>query len=529
MFKQSLVLFAVVAAVAYAVPSIPNPSQYYMSGTFSIPYFNIVEPIELIYDGVNNRQYISYYNGMDITLNLFEQNISYSIGPQVNTLICQTIPGNGSLITVLPPIPSEWSFNGTSTVNGIDVFSYTQKVVNYGKAAYYTFYVNSDGTPVQFYLNGVDFIFDSHPDVYILDFTTWTTDISQYGSIWEVPALCNNAEEATHAQFDQFEEIFGHIDSSNKKMDSSFDQFKKQFGKTYENTLEHNTRFATYKQMLHRVATHNAHNSESTYKLAMNHFGDMSDEEFRKFIIPHVDRDENNGASEVHDNEDVSALPASLDWRTSGCVTPVKDQGVCGSCWTFGSLASLETVACLKHNKDLISLSEQELVDCAYVGQSMGCNGGFASNAYQYIMNAGGIATESDYPYLMQNAYCKASTVQNSGVRVQSYVNVTAFSEAALQNAVATVGVVAVAIDASAPDFRYYSSGVYYSTVCQSGLDYLDHEVAVLGYGTDNGQQYWIVKNSWSTYYGNEGIVWMAMNRDNNCGIASQATYPIAV
>ncbi|EFA80934.1 counting factor associated protein [Heterostelium album PN500] len=529
MFRQ-LVFLATVLAVAMAggsVPQIPTPTQYYMSGTFDIPYFNITEPIELIYDAVNNRQYISYYNGLDITLNFFDQDISYAIGPRVNTQICQSIPGNGSLVQVLPSEPSTWTYNGTSTINGVDVFSYSQKVVNYGVAAYYTFYMDANGVPVQFYLDGVDFIFDSHPDIYILNFNTFTTDISPYEDLFNIPAICNKAEQSTKPvqAFDGiFNQIANDIYNKDKMTKDEFEQFKTTYDKVYAHDEEHSERFATYKQNREMIIAHNT--QESSYKLAMNHFGDMTAEEFELKIKPRVPRPDTNGAHDVHDNDRTINLPATVDWRQQGCVTRVKDQGVCGSCWTFGSTGSLEGVSCLATGK-LVSLSEQQLVDCAYLGQSQGCNGGFASDAFQYIMNFGGIAYESTYPYLMQNGYCKDSSSQLSNIKVKSYVNVTSFSEPALQNAVATVGPVAIAIDASAPDFRFYSSGVYYSSVCKNGLDDLDHEVLAVGYGTLNGADYWIVKNSWSTHYGAEGYILMSRNRGNNCGVASQPTYPV--
>ncbi|GAM17576.1 hypothetical protein SAMD00019534_007510, partial [Acytostelium subglobosum LB1] len=527
MYKQLLLLcITLTVALGAAVPPIPTPTQYYMNGTFNIPYFNITEPIELIYDSVNNRQYISYYNGLDVTLNFFNDDVTFSVGPRVNTQICQSIPGNGSLVQLLPTDPSTWVYNGTSTVNGVNVFSYSQKVVNYGVAAFYTFYMDAQGVPIQFYLDGVDFIFDSHPDIYVLNFDTFTTDISPYEYLFNVPPVCGKAEKGepkTNTFAGLFEQVAKDVHAKHEATKDEFNQYKTQYNKEYSGD-EHNERFNNYKASREMIIKHNS--KESTYTLAMNHFGDMTHEEFEQKIKPRVPRPDHNGAHDVHDDDRVKALPATVDWRQQGCVTKVKDQGVCGSCWTFGSTGSLEGVNCIATGK-LVSLSEQQLVDCAYLGQSQGCGGGFASDAFQYIMNFGGIAYEQTYPYLMQNGYCADSTSTLSTVKVKSYVNVTSFSEPALQNAVATVGPVAIAIDASAPDYRFYQSGVYYSTVCQNGIDDLDHEVLAIGYGTYQGSDYWLVKNSWSTHWGNQGYIMMARNRGNNCGIASQPTYPV--
>ncbi|EGC35214.1 hypothetical protein DICPUDRAFT_55299 [Dictyostelium purpureum] len=526
MIRSILLLAFVTLSCVLAVPQLPTDQQYYMKGTFSIPYFNITEPIELIYDATNNRQYISYYDGMDITINFFNQDISYTISPVKYEMTCVSTQGNGTLVNVLPTEPSQWAYNGTSTVNGVSVYSYFQKITQYGRTGYYTFYVDANGTPVQFYMNGVDYVFGSHPDIYVLDFTTYSTDLSQYESLFQLPALCNNAEEAP-LQEGQLSGAFESLGDSLKVKESDLQEkfvaFKSEYEKSYENKEEHDMRFKNYKVAHNKIVSHNAKNL--SYKLGFNHYADLSDHEFNTLIKPKVARPSNNGAHSVHDDEDIYTIPQSVDWRNQKCVTPVKDQGVCGSCWTFGSTGSLEGTNCVT-NGYLVSLSEQQLVDCAYLMGSQGCNGGFAASAFQYIMDAGGIATESDYQYLMQNALCKDKSTTFSGVGVSSYVNVTAGSINALLNAVATQGPVAIAIDASVDDFRYYQSGIYSNPSCKNGPDDLDHEVLAIGYGTLNGVDYWLVKNSWSTNWGMEGY-FMLERANNLCGPASQATYPL--
>jgi len=268
---------------------------------------------------------------------------------------------------------------------------------------------------------------------------------------------------------------------------------------------------------------------DHSFKLKMNHFGDMEREEFRKVMMPHIERPLDNGAQYIHKPAHSENIPATMDWRQYGAVTMIKDQGACGSCWTFGSTGALEGAWSIK-NGQLISLSEQQIVDCCWINwpteQTMGCNGGFAAPAYQWIIDNGGIATEKDYPYLAQDGFCRSAD-HASGVQVIGYVNVTKDSENDLMNAVGSIGPVAIAIDASLDSFRFYGSGVYYEPACRNELRFLDHEVLAIGYGTLNGSDYWLVKNSWSTHWGNQGLIMMARNRDNNCGIASQATYPL--
>jgi cathepsin L len=284
------------------------------------------------------------------------------------------------------------------------------------------------------------------------------------------------------------------------------------------------------------IHTHNLEAEKHGYSLKMNHYGDLTHEQFKYVMLPKSTSSTPKPtftANYVHPEptpEELAALPASVDWRQKGAVTMVKDQGVCGSCWTFGTTGSLEGMWAAKYGK-LHSLSEQQIVDCAWTNAPDGmgdsaCDGGFAAPAFQWIIDNKGIALEQDYPYLMVDSWCD-STVKTSSVTVKGYVNVTMNSEAALQDAVARFGPVAVAIDAAHEHFEYYSSGVYYNPKCKSDLNDLDHEVLVVGYGTENGQDYWIVKNSWSTHWGDQGFIKMARNRGNNCGIATQATYPI--
>jgi len=224
----------------------------------------------------------------------------------------------------------------------------------------------------------------------------------------------------------------------------------------------------------------------------------------------------------VYQYEPTQALPTSVDWRTKGIVTPVKDQGQCGSCWSFSTTGSVEGAWAMNHT--LVSLSEQNLMDCSRAYGNMGCNGGMMDNAFKYIINNHGIDTEASYPYQAYTSYnCKYSTA-NKGASITSYKDVTSGSEAALQNAVA-YRPVSVAIDASHSSFQLYTSGVYYEPACSSTS--LDHGVLTVGYGTGTSGDYWIVKNSWGTGWGMQGYIYMSRNKNNNCGIATAASFPV--
>jgi C1A family cysteine protease len=206
----------------------------------------------------------------------------------------------------------------------------------------------------------------------------------------------------------------------------------------------------------------------------------------------------------------------------------VKDQGICGSCWTFGTVGTLEGSYFLKYNK-LVKFSEQELVDCVWPYGSIGCNGGEDWRAYSWIMSNGGLATADSYgPYLMADDFCRAtSSSVNRQLKLSGYVNVSINDETALMDALVNHGPISVAIDASHSSLSFYSSGVYYEPECKNGPNDLDHAVLLVGYGTDaTGGDYWIIKNSWSTHWGDQGYVKMS-RKNNNCGVETSPTYAI--
>ncbi|RZC43276.1 Peptidase C1 domain containing protein, partial [Asbolus verrucosus] len=179
-----------------------------------------------------------------------------------------------------------------------------------------------------------------------------------------------------------------------------------------------------------------------------------------------------------------------------------------------------------RKSKKLVSLSEQNLVDCSTRFGNNGCNGGLMDNAFRYIKANGGIDTEASYPYRAEDEKCHYKP-KNKGATDRGFVDIESGSEDQLQAAVATIGPISVAIDASHESFQQYAGGVYYEPECSS--EQLDHGVLAVGYGIDSETQkeYWLVKNSWGESWGMHGYIKMARNRDNNCGIATQASYPL--
>ena len=308
-----------------------------------------------------------------------------------------------------------------------------------------------------------------------------------------------------------------------------WEAFKQEHGKKYNDDSEEEFRLKIFMENMHRIANHNAKASagHKSYYLAMNKFGDLSHHEFVRLMNGFKNSSRNQTRNEENHlfmtplNFDV---PKSVDWRDKGYVTPVKDQGQCGSCWSFSATGALEGQNFRKTGV-LTSLSEQNLVDCSSKFGNNGCNGGLMDNAFRYIKDNGGIDTEESYPYEGMDDTCRFKKA-DVGAKDTGLVDIPAGSEEHLKSALASVGPVSVAIDASHESFQFYHHGIYDEEECSS--EDLDHGVLAVGYGEDShGKEYWIVKNSWGEIWGQNGYINMARNKNNQCGIASAASYPL--
>jgi cathepsin L len=311
------------------------------------------------------------------------------------------------------------------------------------------------------------------------------------------------------------------MSAQEQALQSTFTKWMHQHNKVYDYE-EFSSRYNTWKTNYMWISDFNSQDDVS-FTVAMNEFGDMTNEEFRKYYtgLKPISVPEQSAQSELV--LDTVGIPTSWDWRSKGVVTGVKNQGQCGSCWSFSATGSMEGAHAQKTG-NLVGLSEQNLVDCSGSEGNQGCNGGLMDYAFEYVIKNNGIDSEASYPYTAEDGTCHYSA-SNRAATISSYHDIPSGSESALTSASYSVGPISVAIDAGLSSFQFYSGGVYYAPGCSSTQ--LDHGVLVVGYGVDGSQDYYIVKNSWGASWGLNGYIWMSRNRNNNCGIATAASYPI--
>jgi C1A family cysteine protease len=303
-----------------------------------------------------------------------------------------------------------------------------------------------------------------------------------------------------------------------------FSNFQERFSKRYENLQELETRFQIFRSNLKNIILHNL-DYRQNFTMGINQFTDLTPEEFKAQYVGGLKAEVGSYGCKSF-SSGASGAPSSIDWRSKGAVTSVKDQGQCGSCWTFSATGAVEGAWAVSKGQ-LIDLSEEQLVECAtgISYGSHGCNGGQMEGAFKYVIEHGQCAL-SAYPYTSGTGQSGSCQSCQPIAHVSSCSDVKPNDQISLKAAVAQQPI-AIAIEADTRYFQSYSSGVLTSSSCGTTLD---HGVLIVGYGTENGIDYWLVKNSWSTTWGDKGYVKIARSDSTNdpgiCGIAMDPSFP---
>ncbi|BFZ24893.1 hypothetical protein BsWGS_27932 [Bradybaena similaris] len=303
----------------------------------------------------------------------------------------------------------------------------------------------------------------------------------------------------------------------------TWEEFKSTFSKRYATIDEERSRYNIFMENVNLIEQHNweYHNGRSSFYLDINHFADLTNEEYRARRGFRANATELTTCTSY--KPETKDVPESEDWRERGYVTAVKFQGDCGACWAFVTTGAVEAQWFKKTGK-LVSLSEEQLIDCSNDYGNKGCDGGVPDFGFKYI-SVNGIEEESVYPYEKKQGKCRYDKSKVAANITTCYRVWPEESEEALKVAVGQMGPVTVGIDSRRKEFVLYKGGIYDDEYCSSTE--LDHAILVVGYGTLKGQDFWIIKNSWGEEWGEKGFALMSRNKDNQCGIATQASFPV--
>ncbi|XP_072835989.2 digestive cysteine proteinase 2 [Pogona vitticeps] len=509
---------------------------YHITGILKLPYAEIEEPFEAWFNETGGKSRIQYYHGQVITYQFSFMKpfgANFKITPEttetkVNIRECFRVNGTSEKpikpqsvfpnLTDFQPVGFEYYNGQYCTV--LERTSYWGKKKNTYKLWM------ADAVPVHYEMWGYNTLLGSHYDKYEIDYTSFSHSFP--ANVFDLPQdlTCSHwpgAGPENTILANPIQEFVGGAGDVSRDHEHLFHRYKKKFRKTYTSEKEMEHRKHTFIHNMRYI--HSKNRANLPYKLDVNHLADHTHEEMAMMRGRLKTGEPNKGWPFPSQHYNDLTLPESLDWRLYGAVTPVKDQAICGSCWSFATTGTLEGALFLKTGV-LTSLSQQALVDCSWGFGNHACDGGQESHAYEWIMKHGGIpSTESYGPYLGQNGYCHYNQSELMAA-LSGYINVPSENITALKAALYKHGPVTVNIDASHKSFAFYSSGIYYEPNCGNKTMELDHAVLVVGYGELQGENYWLIKNSWSTYWGNDGYILMSM-KENNCGVATIATYPV--
>eukprot|EP00873_Tetraselmis_striata_P019196 jgi/Tetstr1/439460/TSEL_027893.t1 len=511
---------------------------YYAAFDEDVPYIKNYQPVGLTYKFQFWRNKASgmqkmVRNGVETTITRLDLGREYVITVFNNGERCVASKKEttDTLADVLPDLSNaeEWAFIGKEEVNGESAMHFQQTVAMVYGFGNYTFHYNfftTQAAPLKLDSMGTNFYGGSHYDNYVATFSDFEAGEPD-ASVFDLPKSCDGVEPAAAL-----------LDGAA----SAYHAFAAETGRNHADKAEFHARMAQFAE--HHEMISSWDHAAKGFSLEVNHFADMLPHEMaalrrRKAKGPQLGAFPFPGARNYTQQQPFHLLPATLDYRGTILDSPVKDQASCGSCWTFGTVASIETAYARQTGRQQL-FSEQALLDCVFncddSGCNEGCGGGFQDTAYNYMLanKQPVIQTEEEYPYEGIGNKCRVDNATESPVKLKEWVQVNARGNPdLLKEALLFYGPMTVALDAKPKDLYFYKEGIFHSPECKTAADTLDHVVIVSGYGrSPEGVDYWIVKNTWSANWGQDGYVYIAIDPpqkdgdvNNDCGIGTQAIF----
>ncbi|CAH0728019.1 unnamed protein product, partial [Brenthis ino] len=503
-------------------------TEYHVRGESMDLMSGVLKPFEAWYSQKNNSSRIDYYGGMvkNFYIGENDENVTkyYLVYPKTtkrytNNMRCTGFKTDDKPLNIFPSLET-YTYTDEVTYNNKIAQVWQSESLEDGEKEMNTMYLHEDkGSYIPVWLE-------------MKTYNEWSGSLMKHRIVRYFDIKEPDEEDFNISKVKECEyEVIASIDikdsgtaiTNPSETDEAFFSFKIRHKRNYKGD-EHEMRRKIFQDNLREVIEHNRKNL--SYKKTINEFSDRTDEELAYLTAtkPSIPTDIGSVPfpySEEEVNRLAEELPENYDMRIDGYINVVKNQGRCGSCWSFSTTAAVEGALARSNGDRVLDLSEQSLVDCSWGYFNGGCFGGFIKNTFEYILEHG-IPTERDYgSYLEVDGYCKLENMTDI-YRIKGFGRVPPMSVNAMKLVLYKYGPVTVGINASPT--KHYASGIFYDPECNQGRS--NHAVTVVGYGVRDGATYFIVKNSWGENWGEDGYI-LFSTVNNNCHILEEGFYPI--